>query len=64
VDILLFYNNSFPLHPKKSTTLNRNQLQNPPTDKHRWVTLPYVGKETTSTGDHHYRRRDTNPTST
>jgi hypothetical protein len=43
----IIYNNFFPLHPQKPTTLNRNQLQNPPTNKYRWVTFTYVGKETT-----------------
>ena len=41
------YNIFFRPHPQKPTTLNRDQLQNPPTDNHRWVTSTYVGKETT-----------------
>ena len=41
----IFYNNSFPLHPQKPTTLNRNQLQNPPSNKYTWATFTYVGTE-------------------
>jgi len=42
----ILYNNSFPLHPQKPTTLNQNQLQNPPSNKYTWATFTYVGKKT------------------
>jgi hypothetical protein len=42
----IIHNNSFPLHPQKPNTLNRNQLQNPASNKCTWAAFTYVGKKT------------------